>query len=104
MTIGATLVPSHLLFGIAILKEKTYSDFYGFWFIGSGILILLFILLHIIIGFDASYIEEVIKIVGQKIVLFLVVFGTTVIQSYGIRRQILRNNNGNNEIESIHLI
>jgi len=84
---GGLLLPAQILFGIVILKEKNYPNFYGWLYVSFGTLLAIYIALWLIFGFDSFYWQEISKIVGQKLVIFLCIFNT-IIQAFGANNQI----------------
>ena len=82
---GCLVLPAQILFAIAIFLHKEYPNIYGWIYCFYSILLTTYILMNIIVKFNAPYEQEVAKIIGQKIVILFNAINV-IIQSYGTKK------------------
>jgi hypothetical membrane protein len=82
---GVFVLISNFMLIIVILKLNKYPTSYKIFFIISNMLLVFYILITAIFGFDAPYFQEVTKIVTQKIVVGLN-FIALMVQAYGLNK------------------
>ena len=67
---GFLVLPAQILFAVAIFLDRNYHNIYGWLYAAFAFILIAYIVMNIIIKFDAPYEQEVVKIIGQKIVIF----------------------------------
>lgn len=96
---GCLVLPTQILFAIAIFLDKEYPNFYGWIYSLFSVVLAAYILMNIIIKYNAPYKQEVAKIVGQKIVILFNAINV-IIQAYGTRRILNKKDELNESFES----
>jgi len=86
--LGIAEVPAIILLAIAIFREKKFPNFYAWVFLVYISIMISYIALCFILGFDSPFTKEVVLIVGQKIVIFSQVLNL-FIQAFGARKLLL---------------
>ena len=86
---GLLVLPAQILFAIVIFLDRNYPNFYGWLYSVFAVILTVYILMNIIIKFDAPYEQEVVKIIGQKLVIFLNAFNIAL-QAIGARALLLQ--------------
>lgn len=62
---------ANILILVALFRIDIYPRKYGILFFICNIILFTYILAYLIIGFNAPYYQEVVKIVGQKLIIFI---------------------------------
>ncbi|HUT80657.1 MAG TPA: hypothetical protein VMZ29_05570 [Candidatus Bathyarchaeia archaeon] len=82
---GIFIMLANFILFFTIRKINEYPNFYKVLFIGCNFLLLVFIVINIAIEHDSPYWQEIVKIVGQKIVFAINIINLGL-QVYGINK------------------
>lgn len=90
--LGILMLIANILILIALFRIDIYPRMYGILFFITNLIVFTYIFSYLIIGFKAPYYQEVVKIVGQKPIIF-VNFLNLPIQLFVINKN-LKTTNG----------
>jgi hypothetical protein len=69
--LGILMLVANILILIGLLRIDAYPRIYGILFFITNLIVFTYILAYLVIGFNAPYYQEVVKIVGQKLIIFV---------------------------------
>ncbi|MHA1154688.1 MAG: hypothetical protein ACTSQK_01155 [Candidatus Heimdallarchaeota archaeon] len=82
------VLPTQIILAITILLDTDYPNVFGWFFVAYGTILMAYIMLNAIMQFDNPYYQEVVLIIGQKIIIFLNAVNIGV-QAAGSRKQLV---------------